>query len=263
MSKLSHIDDQGEARMVDVGDKADSPRIAVADGRVTMKPETLALIQAGNIKKGDVLATARIAGIMAAKRTSDLVPLCHPLPLTSVKVELTLDDTLPGIKIRATAKVTGKTGVEMEALTAVSVAALTIYDMAKAVDREMEIGEIKLIHKSGGKSGDFDQASDADPALKSKATPGLRSKSLKLVPHAVVQEGPSVHAQNTPVAQREALRRFIRTHQLKVHDWATEADVRPGEVFSFLNGQSVRLSEETAAKLASSLGLTPNQLFGQ
>ncbi|MGV1833434.1 cyclic pyranopterin monophosphate synthase MoaC [Rhizobium rhizogenes] len=152
---LTHISASGEAHMVDVGDKAETIRIATAEGHVTMKPETLALIREGNAKKGDVIGTARLAGIMAAKQTANLIPLCHPLMLTKVTVDITEDAALPGLRITATAKLTGRTGVEMEALTAVSVACLTIYDMAKAADRTMEIGGIRLLEKSGGKSGDF------------------------------------------------------------------------------------------------------------
>ena len=141
--------------MVDVSDKAETVRIATAEGCVKMAPETLSLILQGNAKKGDVIGTARLAGIMAAKRTADLIPLCHPLMLTKVTVEIEEDAALPGLRVTATAKLTGKTGVEMEALTAVSVACLTIYDMAKAADKAMEIGGIRLLEKSGGKSGDF------------------------------------------------------------------------------------------------------------
>jgi cyclic pyranopterin phosphate synthase len=141
--------------MVDVGDKADTTRIATAEGHVKMAPATLRLILEGNAKKGDVIGTARLAGIMAAKQTSNLIPLCHPLMLTKVSVDITEDSALPGLRITATAKLTGKTGVEMEALTAVSVACLTIYDMAKAADKAMEISGIRLLEKSGGKSGDF------------------------------------------------------------------------------------------------------------
>ncbi|MBB3423065.1 cyclic pyranopterin phosphate synthase [Rhizobium sp. BK312] len=152
---LTHIDASGEAYMVDVGDKAETARSATATGYVRMKPETLMLIREGNAKKGDVIGTARLAGIMAAKQTSNLIPLCHPLMLTKVAVDIVEDATLPGLRVTATAKLTGRTGVEMEALTAVSVACLTIYDMAKAADRSMEIGGIILLEKSGGKSGDF------------------------------------------------------------------------------------------------------------
>jgi cyclic pyranopterin phosphate synthase len=153
MTRLTHIGDTGAARMVDVSAKAESLREATAKGRVTMQPETLALIAGGAAKKGDVLAAARIAGIQAAKRTADLIPLCHPLPLSAVAIELDLADD--AVDISATVRTTGRTGVEMEALTAVSVAALTVYDMVKAVDRAMRIEAIRVTAKSGGKSGDF------------------------------------------------------------------------------------------------------------
>ncbi len=140
--------------MVDVGGKPDTERTAIAQGEVHMKPETLEAIRLGNMKKGDVLTVAQVAGIMGAKRTSELIPLCHPIPLTRIDVELSLDQALPGIQIRASARSTGKTGVEMEALTAVSVAALTVYDMAKAVEKTMRIQNIRLVEKHGGQSGD-------------------------------------------------------------------------------------------------------------
>jgi cyclic pyranopterin monophosphate synthase len=153
-NKLTHLDEHGRAKMVDVGHKPDTERIAIARGEVHMKKGTLELIRAGQIKKGDVLTIAQIAGIIASKRTSDLIPLCHPLRLSKIDVDLALDDSLPGVVITATAKVTGKTGVEMEALTAVSVAALTVYDMAKAAEKTMRIQNIRLIKKHGGQSGD-------------------------------------------------------------------------------------------------------------
>ena len=152
---LTHIDASGEANMVDVGDKAETVRIALAEGFIRMAPATLELILKGDAKKGDVIGTARLAGIMAAKQTSSLIPLCHPLMLTKVAVEIREDRALPGLRVEAMAKLTGRTGVEMEALTAVSVACLTIYDMAKAADREMEIGGVRLREKSGGRSGDY------------------------------------------------------------------------------------------------------------
>jgi cyclic pyranopterin monophosphate synthase len=158
VSKLTHTDEAGAARMVDVGGKADTEREASAGGCVIMQPETLALILAGGAKKGDVLAVARIAGIMAAKRTHELIPLCHPLMITKVSVDVEADTELPGLRVFASVKVSGKTGVEMEALTAVAAACLTIYDMAKAADRGMVITDVKLITKSGGKSGDYRRA---------------------------------------------------------------------------------------------------------
>jgi cyclic pyranopterin phosphate synthase len=152
---LTHLDAEGHAHMVDVGAKSDTERVAVAKGEVRMRPETLRLITAGEVPKGDVLAVARVAGIMAAKHTSDLIPLCHPLMLTQVNVSFRADETHARIEITATVRCRGKTGVEMEALTAVSVAALTIYDMAKAVEKTMRIGDIRLVRKHGGKSGDL------------------------------------------------------------------------------------------------------------
>lgn len=152
---LTHLDTEGAARMVDVGEKPDSQRTAVAAGAVYMQPATLRLIREGALKKGDVLTVARIAGVMAAKRTSELIPLCHPIPLTHIDVDLTLDEANNAVQIRATARTRGKTGVEMEALTAVNVAALTVYDMAKAVDRAMRISDVRLLEKRGGVHGDY------------------------------------------------------------------------------------------------------------
>jgi cyclic pyranopterin monophosphate synthase len=156
MPRLTHFDAEGKAAMVDVTDKDVTERTASAAGAVLMQPETIALITAGGVKKGDVLSVARLAGIMGAKRTPDLIPLCHPLPLTSVKVDLTVDAKRNAVDITASCKLKGQTGVEMEALTAVAVAALTVYDMCKAVDRGMRLTEIRLLHKSGGKSGTYE-----------------------------------------------------------------------------------------------------------
>lgn len=154
--KLSHFDAGGQAHMVDVSEKPVTSRIAVAEGYITMAPATLALVCEGRASKGDVLGIARLAGIMGAKKTADLIPLCHPLPITKVTVDLTPDPDLPGVRISATVKTTGQTGVEMEALTAVSVAALTVHDMVKAVQKNMEIGGIRVTLKDGGKSGRFE-----------------------------------------------------------------------------------------------------------
>ena len=155
MAKLTHLGASGEANMVNVGAKAETVRTAVAEGSVTMKPATLAAILAGDAKKGDVIGTARIAGIMAAKKTHELIPLCHPLGLEKVSVEISPDEALPGLRVVVTARVMGKTGVEMEALTAASVACLTIYDLAKAIDKAMVLTGIRLVEKTGGKSGDY------------------------------------------------------------------------------------------------------------
>jgi cyclic pyranopterin phosphate synthase len=156
MAEFTHFDAEGKAAMVDISDKDVTERVAEARGSVIMQPETLAMIRDGGVKKGDVLSVARLAGIMGAKRTPDLIPLCHPLALTSVKVELTLDEARSAVDITATCKLKGRTGVEMEALTAVTVAALTVYDMCKAVDRGMRITEVRLTHKEGGKSGRYE-----------------------------------------------------------------------------------------------------------
>ncbi|UCD41287.1 MAG: cyclic pyranopterin monophosphate synthase MoaC, partial [Chloroflexota bacterium] len=152
-SELTHIDEKGRARMVDIGDKPDTTRLAIAKGEIVMREETLALIETDSIAKGDVFGVSQLAGLMGAKRTAELIPLCHPLPLNQINVDLEIDHQLPGVIITATAKTIGKTGVEMEALTAVSIAALTIYDMAKSVERTMRIQNIRLVEKSGGSSG--------------------------------------------------------------------------------------------------------------
>ena len=158
MSELTHLDEDGRASMVDVGHKDTTSREAVAEGSVTMAPATLAAIRDGAVPKGDVLSSARIAGIMAAKRTPDLIPLCHPLPLTKISVEFEIDEQESRVVIVATVRCNGRTGVEMEALTAVSVAALTIYDMAKALEKRMTIGDVRLLEKRGGKSGDWQRS---------------------------------------------------------------------------------------------------------
>ena len=155
MTKLSHLDEQGRARMVDVSNKDVTSRVAVARGTIRMRPETLELILEGKVEKGDVFSVSRVAGIMTAKKTSELIPMCHPLNITSVKIDLTPAQNPARVEIEASVRVDGKTGVEMEAMTAVAVAGLTIYDMCKAVDREMSIGEVRLVKKSGGKSGTF------------------------------------------------------------------------------------------------------------
>jgi cyclic pyranopterin monophosphate synthase len=153
--ELTHIDSKGNARMVDVSQKTETERIAVAIGRVNMRPETLELIVKGKLPKGEVIPTARIAGIMAAKRTQDLIPMCHNIPIDSVEIDISVDSKANCVNIKAAVKCTGKTGIEMEALTAVTVSALTVYDMCKAVDKDMIIGDIKLVKKTGGKSGDY------------------------------------------------------------------------------------------------------------
>ncbi len=175
-TRLSHVDERGQAQMVDISAKTDTARTATARGRVCMQPETLRLITDGDLPKGDVLGTARLAGIMAAKRTADLIPLCHPLPLTGVEVRVTPEADGRTLTITATCRTTGKTGVEMEALTAVSVAALTLYDMCKAVDRGMVISDIGVTHKAGGKSGTF--MASMDPVGPAAGTTGMGTAGM-------------------------------------------------------------------------------------
>ncbi len=248
--------------MVDVGGKADTTRVAIAKGVVTMQPETLQLIQQGALKKGDVLSVARVAGIMAAKRTHDLIPLCHPLPITSVTVDLTPNVETSSIDITATVKVTGKTGVEMEALTAVSVAGLTVYDMAKAVDKDMVIGEIKLLHKEGGKSGTYVRDDAAvekpKPALRSRNTRNLRAVPKEVMGVAGMQKPNIPHTQH-----RDAFKAFVTHNKIRIMGWTKKAGVPSGEVFSYLNGQSTRLSPESAQKLAAAMNVTVAQMFGE
>ncbi len=160
MTGLTHLDQDGAANMVDVSEKAVTSRTATAEGSVVMQPETMALIRSGDAKKGDVLGTARLAGIMAAKRAHELIPLCHPLLISKVRVDCALDESLPGVRVSAEVKVSGQTGVEMEALTAVSIACLTIYDMVKAADKGMRIENIRLLTKSGGRSGTYEAPGD-------------------------------------------------------------------------------------------------------
>jgi len=160
---LSHLDQDGRARMVDVGDKAVTARAATAEGEIRMSPEAFRLVADQAVAKGDVLTVAQVAGTMAAKRTADLIPLCHPIGLDHVEVETRLDDTLPGVRVRASVRAVGRTGVEMEALTAVSVALLTVYDMVKAADRAMELGAIRLVEKTGGKSGTWRRSATGEP----------------------------------------------------------------------------------------------------
>lgn len=162
MAELTHFDGEGNAHMVDVSGKAVTNRLATAESAVKMRPETLALVTEGTAKKGDVLGVARLAGIMGSKRTSDLIPLCHPLPISKVTLDLEPDESLPGIRIRATVKTSGQTGVEMEALTAASVAALTVYDMLKAAEKGMEIVQTRLLRKEGGKSGIYERTEETD-----------------------------------------------------------------------------------------------------
>jgi cyclic pyranopterin phosphate synthase len=267
MSKLTHLDDKGNARMVDVSAKDSTGRTAMAEAIVRMKPETLALVLEGTAPKGDVLAAARVAGIMAAKRTSDLIPLCHPLPISGVTVACEPDEDGSLIRVFASVKVTGPTGVEMEALTAASVAALTIYDMLKAAERGIVIESVRLLSKEGGKAGVF-RADKAEPSSSGRAkgrrnvaAAAVRRTRLRSQPVDTIGEG----AQRKPPvdhnARREALRRFMSSRGLTAHAWAKDAGVAVGVIYSFLHGRTPALTKSEEAKLAEAAGVSPDDLY--
>src|SRR5258708_37508766 len=223
MSKLSHVDDQGRASMVDVSEKSATERLASAEAIIVLSEEAFGLVVAGEIKKGDVLATARIAGIMAAKKTSELIPLCHPLALSHVGVEFAPLEERPGFRIVASAKTTGQTGVEMEALTAAAVAALTVYDMVKAVDKSAIIENIRLLTKSGGKSGSY-QAPEK-PSREHQAKTGAKPLGPpKATPRVLIHETAAPRAAPA-TGEREALRQFILARRPLVNQWAKSAEI--------------------------------------
>jgi cyclic pyranopterin phosphate synthase len=256
MSKLSHFDRDGKAAMVDVSGKSDTHRTAIAKGRIQMKAETLRLIADGSAAKGDVLGAARIAGIMAAKKTSDLIPLCHPLAISKVSVDFEINGKDNAVEITAEVKVSGKTGVEMEALTAVSVAGLTIYDMVKAVDKSMVIGDIQVTYKEGGKSGTLGSKELDRPASVPVKKQGRTRATAK--PSQV----PMTQARTIGLSdKREALRNFIDAKRIKPMVWAKDAGVPSGVLYSFLQGKSSSLSSEDEAKLAAAVNMSPEDLY--
>ena len=268
MSKLTHLDEAGAAHMVDVSGKGETARAATAESVIVLSPEAFAAIMEGKAPKGDVLAAARIAGIMAAKRVPDLIPLCHPIALTAAEVNFTPDAARHAIAITASVTTTGKTGVEMEALTAASVAALTIYDMAKALDKGAVIETTRLLAKSGGKSGAFVAAAPArkSAAMQAKSS-GIESpretvsRGKKPTPKVIMGEvfAPKLAA---PDAQREAFRAFMTRNRLRATQWARDADVPVGQILGYLTGQSRALSPATAAKLAKAAKLSsPDEMF--
>ncbi len=266
MTKLTHIDDEGQARMVDVSAKAATERSATAVAFVRMSAETLALIAEDKVAKGDVLAAARIAGIMAAKKTAELIPLCHPLNITSVTVECVLvedaeDDGAPGVQVSATVKVHGATGVEMEALTAVSVAALTIYDMLKAVERGIVISDVRLTSKDGGRSGVYRAATAAPLHAATRAATRRPAASASRKPKA----SEVAIASRAPVkdhnARREAFRRFMSARGLTAHAWAKDAGLTVGAIYSFLHGRTPSLTKAEEEKLAASVKVDVEDLY--
>ena len=258
MSKLTHVDSDGQARMVDVSAKGSTERSATAEAFVRMAPETLALIAENKIAKGDVLATARIAGIMAAKKTSELIPLCHPLNITSVVVDCRLveEGASSGVQITATVKVIGVTGVEMEALTAASVAALTIYDMIKAVERDIVISDVRLVSKEGGRSGIY-RAPAPLRAARRPSPPVSRKPKASEVPIDAASRVPMKDHN----ARREAFRRFMNAHGLTAHAWAKDSGLAVGVIYSFLHGRTPSLTKAEEEKLATSAKVDVEDLY--
>jgi cyclic pyranopterin phosphate synthase len=259
MSKLSHLDDQGRASMVDVSPKAPTERIASAEATILLSEEAFTLALSGSAPKGDVLATARIAGIMAAKRTSELIPLCHPLSLSHAGIEFTTDAERHALKIVASVKTVGPTGVEMEALTAASVAALTVYDMIKAVDRTAVIESIRLLTKSGGKSGTYEADKKTSPTRKEPSPPSARAKAS---PRVLVHEVAAPRPRNTS-DERAALRAFMNERHLRPTEWAKAASVPRNELYGFLSGRSRAIPPATAERLAEAARVSIDTMFGR
>jgi cyclic pyranopterin monophosphate synthase len=261
MSKLSHVDDQGRASMVDVSEKQLSERMASAEAIIALSEEAFRLVMAGEIKKGDVLATARIAGIMGAKKTSELIPLCHPLALSHAGVEFAPLDGRPGFRILASAKTTGQTGVEMEALTAAAVAALTVYDMVKAVDKSAIIENIRLLTKSGGKSGSYQAPEKLTQERQAKASPKPVNPP-KATPRVLIHE--TAAPRSLPATgEREALRKFMLARRLQVSQWAKSAEVPVNELYGYLRGRSRALSAASAERLAKAARASTDEMFGR
>jgi cyclic pyranopterin phosphate synthase len=258
MSRLSHVDAQGKASMVDVSEKAATERLATAEAVIVLSEEAFNLVVAGEVKKGDVLATARIAGIMAAKKTSELIPLCHPLALSHAGVEFEALSDRHAFRIVASAKTTGQTGVEMEAITAASIAAVTIYDMVKAVDRTARIESIRLLTKSGGKSGDFasERPTEKIPAPRAAARPA------KAAPSVLMHEAASPRS-GGPSADREALRKFMAERHLRATEWARSAAVPVNQLYGFLSGRAREIPAPIAEKLAKVARASVDEMFGR
>jgi cyclic pyranopterin phosphate synthase len=252
MTDLTHLDEHGAARMVDVSDKAVSAREATAEAVIVLSAEAFAAAVSGDAPKGDVLAAARIAGIMAAKKTSELIPLCHPIPLSKAGIEFEPLAERNAIRIVATAKTNAPTGVEMEALTAATIAALTIYDMVKAVDKSAEIESIRLLTKSGGKSGAYIAPHRAKSGRPS--TPRPRSAVL-------THEAAPAKPRHDPNAQREAFRAFMVSHQLRATEWAKQAGVPASVIYSFLTGRAGGMAGDAAEKLAKAARVRVEDMF--
>ena len=256
MTKLSHLDERGNASMVGVAAKTATERSATAEARIIISEDAFKQVMDGTLPKGDVVATARIAGIMAAKKTSELIPLCHPLALAHAGVEISPLADGRTLQIIASVKTTGQTGVEMEALTAASVAALTVYDMVKAVDKSAVIESIRLLTKSGGKSGSYEAPGSADKAKPAAA----KSAGTKVKPRVLSHEVAAPRPENTSDG-RENLRRFMTARGLRPSEWAQSAAVPLNELYGYLSGQSRRLSPDAVEKLARAAKTTPEEML--
>jgi cyclic pyranopterin monophosphate synthase len=255
MSRLSHLDEQGAARMVDVSHKPLTAREATAEAVVVLSADAFAEVMGGTAPKGDVLATARIAGIQAAKRTAELIPLCHAIPLSSVRIDFEAIEDRDALRIKATAKTTAQTGVEMEALVAAGIAAFTVYDMVKAIDKAAVIEAVRLLVKSGGKSGEY--RSTAAPVPKSKhARPAAKSAVMPLMHEATA---PRPKIDNT--AEREAFRTFMTNRHLRVTEWAKQADIPASHIYAYLTGRLRQLPREVAERLAKAARVSVEDLF--
>ena len=257
MANLTHLDEQGAARMVDVSDKEASEREATAEAVIVLSREAFAAVVSGDAPKGDVLAVARIAGIMAAKKTPELIPLCHAIPLTKAEVAFEMLAEKNAIRIIATAKTTAQTGVEMEALTAASIAALTIYDMTKAIDKSAVVESIRLLTKSGGKSGAF-AAPPARATRKSVAPQLARGRAR---PTTLMGEVSAPPPRPDATGKREAFRAFMISHHLRATDWAKEAGVPAAQIYGFLTGSVRAIPPDMAERLARAAKVRVEDLF--
>jgi cyclic pyranopterin phosphate synthase len=258
MSKLTHLDKHGAARMVDVSGKAVSERAASAEATIMLSAEAFGAVTAGTAKKGDVLAAARIAGILAAKKTSELIPLCHPIALTNATIDFEPEEARTAIRVIACAKTTGQTGVEMEALTAVSIAALTIYDMTKSLGKGATIENVRLLSKSGGKSGDYVAELSKNTEKPVYRSAGMRSHTR---PSTLMGEVAAHIPRAEPNAAREAFRAFMSSRHLRATQWAKEADVPASQVYAYLTGKVRALSSDVAERLARAANSRVEDLF--
>jgi cyclic pyranopterin monophosphate synthase len=255
MSKLSHLDEEGAARMVDVSAKPPTEREAIAEATVTLSADALSALAEGTVPKGDALAVARVAGIMAAKKTADLIPLCHPLPLSAVNVELELVRDNASVVIRATVKTVANTGVEMEALTAATIAALALYDMIKSIDKSATIEGVRLISKSGGKSGRFSAPDNTERRKSDTASRPTRQQA------SVIMDVATAAPPRKPGTGREAFRAFMLAHRLRASAWANEAGVSSSQIYAYLTGRLHALPAEVVEKLARAARVRPEDIF--